>query len=145
MSVVAGRAGRRPGCRATALVLGLAAAASGQWVTRDARWQLRGEWNWSLSRELPELYREFNGIDFGHAHLAETLLRSTAPEDVERARRSSTSSPPRRPCRPTRARVLRRGPGNGMRCHGPPEPAARLFLTCGRPHGARRRRRALLG
>jgi hypothetical protein len=69
-----------------ALALALAVPTPAQWVTRDARWQLRGEWNWSLSRALPELYREFNGIDFGHAHLAETLLRSSAPEDVEQAR-----------------------------------------------------------
>jgi hypothetical protein len=82
----AGRALRPSLPLVVALILALASAADAQWVTRDARWQLRGEWNWSLSRQLPELYREFNGIDFGHAHLAETLLRSAAPEDVERAR-----------------------------------------------------------
>lgn len=64
----------------------LTSVAPGQWVTRDERWQPRGPWNWSVPRQLPELYREFNGIDFGHAHLAETLLRTQDPERVERAR-----------------------------------------------------------
>jgi hypothetical protein len=57
-----------------------------RWVTRDHRWQPRGPWNWAIPRELPGLYREFNGIDFGHAHLAETLLRTQDPAQVERAR-----------------------------------------------------------
>jgi mono/diheme cytochrome c family protein len=57
-----------------------------QWVTRDHRWQPRGPWKWAVPRELPQLYREFNGIDFGHAHLAETLLRTRDPEAVEKAR-----------------------------------------------------------
>lgn len=60
--------------------------AAGQWVTRDHRWPPRGSWNWAVPRELPQLFREFNGIDFGHAHLAETLLRTQDPEPVERAR-----------------------------------------------------------
>jgi len=57
-----------------------------QWVTRDHRWQPRGPWKWAVPRELPQLYREFKGIDFGHAHLAETLLRTRDPEAVEKAR-----------------------------------------------------------
>jgi mono/diheme cytochrome c family protein len=57
-----------------------------QWVTRDHRWLPRGPWNRALQRELPQLYREFNGIDFGHAHIAETLLRTRDPQAVERAR-----------------------------------------------------------
>ena len=57
-----------------------------QWVTRDHRWPTRGPWQWAVSRELPQLYREFNGIDFGHAHLAETLIRTQNPEEVEQAR-----------------------------------------------------------
>jgi mono/diheme cytochrome c family protein len=57
-----------------------------QWVTRDHRWQPRGPWKWAVMRELPQLYREFNGIDFGHAHLAETLLRTQNPQAVEAAR-----------------------------------------------------------
>lgn len=60
--------------------------AAAQWVTRDHRWPPRGPWNWALSRELPQLFREFNGIDFGHAHLAETLLRTQDPDAVEQAR-----------------------------------------------------------
>ncbi|MGH7792040.1 MAG: hypothetical protein ACREOB_06955, partial [Thermodesulfobacteriota bacterium] len=59
---------------------------SGEWVTRDHRWQLRGPWNWTLSRELPQLFREFNGIDFGHAHIAETLLSTQDQLQVEKAR-----------------------------------------------------------
>jgi mono/diheme cytochrome c family protein len=59
---------------------------SSQWATRDHRWQARGPWKWAVMRELPQLYREFNGIDFGHAHLAETLLRTQNPQEVEKAR-----------------------------------------------------------
>ena len=60
--------------------------AFGEWVTRDHRAQPRGSWRYALQKELPQLYREFNGIDFGHAHLGETLLRTQDPERVERAR-----------------------------------------------------------
>lgn len=60
-----------------ALLLG-AGPAIAQWVTRDHRWPPRGAWNWALPNELPKLYREFNGIDFGHAHLAETLTAMSA-------------------------------------------------------------------
>jgi hypothetical protein len=60
--------------------------ARGERVRRDERWPPRGSWNRALARELPRLYREFNGIDFGHAHLAETLLRTQEPAEVERAR-----------------------------------------------------------
>lgn len=41
---------------------------------------------WQLERELPQLYREFNGIDFGHAHIAETLLTADNEPLVEQAR-----------------------------------------------------------
>jgi hypothetical protein len=41
---------------------------------------------WALKRQLPQLYREFNGIDFGHAHLAETLLQVSDQQKVEKAR-----------------------------------------------------------
>jgi hypothetical protein len=57
-----------------------------QWVTRDHRWQPRGPWKDAVIRQLPQLYREFNGIDFGHAHLAETLLKTQEPERIEQAR-----------------------------------------------------------
>lgn len=56
------------------------------WVQRDHRAQPRGPWRWTVMRELPQLYREFNGIDFGHAHLAETLLHTQEPRVVEQAR-----------------------------------------------------------
>jgi len=68
-------------------LLAHAAPAAGQWVRRDHRWPPRGPWNWAVPRELPQLFREFNGIDFGHAHLAETLLRTQDPDRVEKARR----------------------------------------------------------
>ncbi len=70
----------------SAVAAGVVSPAAAQWVTRDHRWQPRGPWNWALPRELPQLYREFNGIDFGHAHLAETLLRTQDPTEVEQAR-----------------------------------------------------------
>jgi mono/diheme cytochrome c family protein len=62
--------------------LGLAS----QWVTRDHRWQPRGPWKDAVRGDLPQLYREFNGIDFGHAHLAETLLKTQDERRVEEAR-----------------------------------------------------------
>ena len=78
--------------------LGTTLPTSGEWVSRDKRWQPRGPWNWALPRELPKLFREFNGIDFGHAHLAETLLRTHHPRQVEQARLEVldfiSSSPP---------------------------------------------------
>jgi hypothetical protein len=61
-------------------------SAKGEWVTRDKRWHPRGPWNWSLPREHPQLFREFNGIDFGHAHIAETLLNTQDQQKVEQAR-----------------------------------------------------------
>src|SRR5204863_4126745 len=64
-----------------------AVAFAEPWVTRDSRAAPRGPWRGALSRVLPQLYREFNGIDFGHARLAATLLRSgRTPADVETAR-----------------------------------------------------------
>lgn len=68
------------------LVTSISIPAWGQWVTRDNRWPPRGPWLWALQRELPQLYREFNGIDFGHAHLAETLLSTQDEQLVEKAR-----------------------------------------------------------
>jgi hypothetical protein len=69
------------------LLTGIMPFADGsEWVTRDKRWYIRGPWNWAIPRELPELFREFNGIDFGHAHLAETLIRTQDQQRVEQAR-----------------------------------------------------------
>ncbi len=59
---------------------------SSEWVTRDKRWPPRGPWMWSVRDRLPELHVEFNGIDFGHAHLAETLIKTQKEGEVERAR-----------------------------------------------------------
>lgn len=59
---------------------------SSHWVTRDHRWGPRGPWNYAVERRLPELFREFNGIDFGHSHLGETLLKTGDPARIERAR-----------------------------------------------------------
>ena len=61
-------------------------AFSGEWVARDHRAQPRGPWRYAIQRELPQLYREFNGIDFGHAHLGETLLKTQDAERIEQAR-----------------------------------------------------------
>ena len=62
-------------------------AASRDWFEqRNHRFYLRGPWNWAVHRHLPELYSEFNGIDFGHAHLAETLLHTSDEEPIEHAR-----------------------------------------------------------
>ena len=67
------------------LITGIVSAL-GQWVTRDERWPPRGPWLWAVYRELPQFYSELNGIDFGHAYLAETLLHTQDPQQVERAR-----------------------------------------------------------
>ena len=69
------------------LLTGIMPLADGsEWVTRDKHWYIRGPWIWAVPRELPQLSREFNGIDFGHAHLAETLLRTQDQQQVEQAR-----------------------------------------------------------
>jgi hypothetical protein len=72
----------------TGLLLTLAGGmfAAAQWVTRDERWPMRGPWLWAVYNELPQFYRELNGIDFGHAYLAETLLHTQDPQQVEQAR-----------------------------------------------------------
>jgi hypothetical protein len=69
------------------LLPGLAAASFQDWLEqRNQRFYLRGPWNWTISRQLPELQVEFNGIDFGHAYLAETLLHSSNDAAIEQAR-----------------------------------------------------------
>jgi hypothetical protein len=69
------------------LLPSLSIAGIGDWFEqRNHRFYLRGPWNWAVHRHLPELYTEFNGIDFGHAHLAETLLHTSDEEPIERAR-----------------------------------------------------------
>jgi hypothetical protein len=69
------------------LLPSLSTAAIGEWFAqRNHRFYLRGPWNWAVYRHLPELYTEFNGIDFGHAHLAETLLHTSDDAAIEYAR-----------------------------------------------------------
>jgi hypothetical protein len=69
------------------LLPGLAVASFQDWLEqRNQRFYLRGPWNWTISRQLPELQVEFNGIDFGHAYLAETLLHSSNDTAIEQAR-----------------------------------------------------------
>ncbi|MBI3300971.1 MAG: hypothetical protein HYZ72_02680 [Deltaproteobacteria bacterium] len=76
-----------PSCLFVLLLPGLAAASLQDWLEqRNHRFYLRGPWNWAVSRHLPELQKEFNGIDFGHAHLAETLLRTDEDATIEQAR-----------------------------------------------------------
>jgi hypothetical protein len=69
-----------------ALLVPPAIAGTGRWVTRDARANPRGPWRGAVAREMPQLYRQFNGIDYGHAHLAETLLDAPGSFAVESAR-----------------------------------------------------------
>ncbi|HKY31593.1 MAG TPA: hypothetical protein VJV23_03570 [Candidatus Polarisedimenticolia bacterium] len=77
----------RFGAAALAVALiGAASSLSAQWTRRDERFGPRGPWRGAVGRELPHFQREANGIDFGHAHLAETLLRTRDSEAVERAR-----------------------------------------------------------
>src|SRR5262245_30164472 len=74
-------------CLLILLLPRLATAALGEWFEqRNHLFYLRGPWNWALYRSLPVLYEEFNGIDFGHAHLAETLLNTQDVAAVEQAR-----------------------------------------------------------
>ena len=63
------------------------AASFWDWLEqRNQLFYLRGPWNWSIARHLPELHREFNGIDFGHAHLAETSVQTNDAATIEQAR-----------------------------------------------------------
>lgn len=55
-------------------------------VRRDGRWPTRGPWMFKMAKELPQLGREFNGIDFGHAHLGETLIETQDEARLEKAR-----------------------------------------------------------
>jgi len=74
-------------CLLVLVLPGLARASLTSWFEqRNHTFYLRGPWNGAVYRALPELRREFNAIDFGHAHLAETLLRSSDEAVVERAR-----------------------------------------------------------
>lgn len=63
--------------------------ACAQFEPRDRRFYYRAPWNYALRESLPDLDSEFNGVDFGHAHLYETLLVTGAadiPAVEEKAR-----------------------------------------------------------
>jgi hypothetical protein len=68
---------------AASLILLLLATllACAQFESRDRRFYYRAPWNYALRENLPNLDSEFNGVDFGHAHLYETLL-VTGAKDV---------------------------------------------------------------
>jgi len=74
-------------CFLILLLPSLASASLRDWFEqRNEIFYLRGPWNWAVAHHLPELRKELNGIDFGHAHLAETLLHTDNPAAIERAR-----------------------------------------------------------
>ncbi len=87
----------------SAISLGLLIAGCGQFETRDKRFYYRALWNFSLRENLKELDIDFNGIDFGHANLYETLLL-TGAQDVgaveDRARTATLSFIASRPTLP---------------------------------------------
>ncbi len=77
---------------AAGLTLALAATACTQLEQRDKRFYYRALWNFSLRENLQELDADFNGIDFGHSNLYETLLLTGAkdvPAIEERARQET--------------------------------------------------------
>ena len=67
---------------AASLILLLLATllACAQFESRDRRFYYRAPWNYALRENLPDLDIEFNGVDFGHAHLYETLLVTGATD-----------------------------------------------------------------
>jgi hypothetical protein len=75
-----------------AIVGSAAAWTDAGWEPRDKRFHQRGVWSLALSRTFPELAVEFNGVDFGHSHLYETLILTNG-QDVaaveDRARRQT--------------------------------------------------------
>jgi len=77
-------------CAAAVALAGPGAAAL--FEPRDKRFHERGPWNFALRDAYPELDAEFNGVDFGHSHLYETLLLTGAadvPAVEDRARRQT--------------------------------------------------------
>lgn len=85
------------------LVVSLALAGCTQFEPRDQRFYYRALWNFSLRDNLKALDIDFNGIDFGHSHLYETLLLNGA-KDVsaieDRARKETLQFIASRPTLP---------------------------------------------
>jgi hypothetical protein len=52
------------------------------WVTRDHRAQPRGLWRYAIQKELPQLYREFNGIGRRTGRADAEPARPRSREDV---------------------------------------------------------------
>jgi hypothetical protein len=71
---------QKQGVAATVLLLMVAAllASCSQWEQRDKRFYYRALWNFALREDLKELDIEFNGVDFGHSKLYESLLLTDA-------------------------------------------------------------------
>jgi len=66
--------------------------AGAQFESRDKRFYERAVWNFALRENIPELDIEFNGVDYGHSYLYETLLRTggkNVPAIEEDARRQT--------------------------------------------------------
>src|SRR5688572_1484200 len=63
-----------------AIAFGLSGCS--QFEQRDKRFYYRALWNFALREQLKELDIEFNGVDFGHSNLYESLLL-TGAKDVE--------------------------------------------------------------
>lgn len=66
---------RIPRLLIAALVLAWPGELTAQWVTTDEQAYRQASHNWAFRRLHPEADRLFNGFDFGHAILYETLLR----------------------------------------------------------------------
>ena len=88
---------------AAGLMLVLAAAACVQLEQRDKRFYYRALWNFALREHLKELDIDFNGIDFGHSNLYESLLLKGAtdiPAIEDRARKETLRFIASRPALP---------------------------------------------
>ncbi|TKB77720.1 MAG: hypothetical protein E8D45_05310 [Nitrospira sp.] len=63
-----------------AVLMGLTLTACTEFEQRDKRFYYRALWNFALRDDLKELDIDFNGIDFGHSHLYESLLLTGAKD-----------------------------------------------------------------
>lgn len=74
------------------VLMGLTLIGCTEFEQRDKRFYYRALWNFALRDDLKELDIDFNGIDFGHANLYETLLLTGArdlPAVEEQARKAT--------------------------------------------------------